>query len=428
MVRPSRRWQLVAAMIGVLTLGLTTACSGGSARWQDAGSAIDGGGSSASPQPPASQFTFAPAKDATNVSPLDPVTVAISGGTLETVTLTNPEGATVKGDFDAAKQSWKSSEELGYAKTYTLSAVGTGSDGKRQQETRSFSTIKPGNYTLPYLRANVGTLLDGGTFGVGQPVVVWFDEAIKDKAAAEKTLSITTQPSVVGAWRWFGDREVHWRPKEYWPANTTVTVTAKVYGKDLGGGLYGQQDRKATFKIGRSRIAIADSGTKHMKIYVDGAQVTNIAGKDVSAGVPISMGKGGSEQGANGVTVDFTTNSGVHVVTQKYPVYRMTSASFGLTDPKSPNYYDTNINKALRISGDGEFVHEADWNIPLQGKQNTSHGCINVAPVFINWFYDEFGAGDIVEVTGTNRTLSPTNGLGDWVIPWNEWVKGSALG
>ena len=47
---------------------------------------------------------------------------------------------------------------------------------------------------MPYLRANVSTLLDGGTFGVGQPVVVWFDEPIKDKAAAERTLTVTTDP------------------------------------------------------------------------------------------------------------------------------------------------------------------------------------------------------------------------------------------
>ena len=340
------------------------------------------------------------------------------------VTLT--EGKGVKGELDAAKQSWKSSEELGYAKTYTLTVVGAGPDGKRREDSRSFTTVKPANYTLPYLRANVSMLLNGGTFGVGQPIVVWFDEVVKDRAAAEKTLTVTTIPIVEGAWHWFDNREVHWRPKEYWPANTKVTVDAKVYGKDLGGGLYGQEDRSASFTIGSSKIAIADSVTKHMKIYVNGALLTSIAGRDVTAGIPISMGKGGSETTATG-TVSFTTNSGPHVVTTKHDVYRMTSASFGITDPNSPNFYDTKINKAVRISGDGEFVHEADWNIPQQGKVNTSHGCINVAPVFINWFYANFGAGDIVDVTGTSRRLDPRNGLGDWVIPWDQWVKGSAL-
>jgi lipoprotein-anchoring transpeptidase ErfK/SrfK len=420
-----RRLRLIGAVVGVVALGLTTACSGGGAKWQEAGGAspgVDNG----TPAPASSQFVLNLAADAKDVSPTEPITVAITGGSLESVTLANAEGKNVKGDFDAAKQTWKSSEELGYAKTYTLTAVGTGADGKRQEETRTFTTVKPANYTLPYLRANTSALLDGGTFGVGQPIVVWFDEVIKDKAAAEKTLTVTTDPPVVGAWYWMDTHEVHWRPKEYWPAGTKVKVTAKVYGKDLGGGLFGQEDRTASFTIGKSKIAKADAGTKHMKIYIDGQQVTNIAGKDVTAGIPVSMGKGGTEKTATG-TVDFTTNSGPHVVTVKQDVYRMTSASFGITDPKSPNFYDAQIKKAVRISGDGEFVHLADWNIPQQGKVNTSHGCINVAPVFINWFYDTFGAGDIVDVTGTSRHLDVRNGLGDWVLSWDQWQKGSAL-
>ena len=234
--------------------------------------------------------------------------------------------------------------------------------------TRTFSTLTPKNQTIAYLRANVGTLLDGGTFGIGQPIVVWFDEPIKDKAATEKLLTVTTDPpDVVGGWYWLDTHELHWRPKDYWQTGTKVTVKASIYGHDLGGGLYGQYDSTATFTIGRKHMAIADHDTKLMKVYIDDVQVTNIAGHDVTAGVPISMGKGGSETQPGGLVVDFRTNSGPHVVTLKYDVYRMTSASFGITDPKSANYYDTNIKKAIRISGDGEFVHLADWNIPQQG-------------------------------------------------------------
>jgi lipoprotein-anchoring transpeptidase ErfK/SrfK len=270
-------------------------------------------------------------------------------------------------------------------------------------------------------------LLDGGTFGVGQPVVVWFDEPITDKAAAERTLSVTTDPPVLGAWYWMDNREVHWRPKDYWPSGTKVKVDAKVYGKDLGGGLYGQEDRSASFTIGKKKYAIADSNTKRMKAYIDDVLVTNINGRDTTLGIPISMGKGGYETGANGRVVDYWTRSGPHVVTQKYEEYRMTSASFGITDPSSPNFYDERIKKSIRISGAGEFVHLADWNIPQHGVRNTSHGCINVAPAYIFWFYDNFGAGDIVDVANTPKALDKRDGLGDWVVPWDQWLKGSAL-
>jgi hypothetical protein len=65
----------------------------------------------------------------------------------------------------------------------------------------------------------------------------------------------------------------------------------------------------------------------------------------------------------------------------------------------------------------------ADWNIPKQGKENSSHGCINVGPANAQWFYDTFGVGDVVEVRNTPKKLPLTDGLGDWTIPWSSWGK-----
>jgi lipoprotein-anchoring transpeptidase ErfK/SrfK len=427
--RVRRSGRLVSVLVAGLSLTLLAACTGAGAQWHkpDDGAGSSSSGPTTTSSAPDSQFTITPAANAKNVSPADPVTVQLTAGTLDAVTVTNPDGKQVRGDFAPDKSSWKSAEELGYDKRYTITASGNGANGRHFQETRTFTTVKPMNYTLPYLRANVGTLLDGGTFGVGQPIVLWFDEPIKDKKAAEQALTVTTDPAVEGAWRWMDDHEVHWRPKEYWPAGTKVRVDAKVYGRNLGNGLYGQEDRSASFTIGHSKIAIADSNTHRMKVFIDGVQVTKINGRDVTAGIPISMGKGGTEVGANGQVVDFWTRTGPHVVTMKYEEYRMTSASFGITNKNSANYYDVKIKKSIRISGAGEFVHLADWNVWAHGKVNTSHGCINVGPAYIYWFYDQFGAGDIVEVKHTPKPLDVRDGLGDWVVSWDEWVKGSAL-
>jgi lipoprotein-anchoring transpeptidase ErfK/SrfK len=423
MVRATRGWRLVGLMLGVLAVGGSTACGG--AQWRAPGQT--GAGGQESPPPAASAMEVSPASNAKNVSPATPVTVQIANGQLETVSVTNAEGREVKGEFDAAKGMWTNSEDLGYNKSYKITAVGVGADGQRHESSSSFTTVKPKNFTLPYLRANVGTLLDGGTFGVGQPIVAWFDEPIKDRAEAERSLSVTTDPVVEGAWRWMDGREAHWRPKVYWPAGTKVTVEANVYGKHLGDGLWGQEDRKASFTIGRSKIAIADSKTHRMKVYIDGKQIRRINGRSVIDGIPISMGKGGTTTGAGGRVIDFWTRSGPHVVTLKYDEYRMTSASFGITDKNHPDYYDERIKKSIRISGAGEFVHLADWNIPAHGVRNTSHGCINVAPAYIYWFFEQFGAGDIVDVKNTAKKLTPTDGLGDWVLSWETWKKGSAL-
>jgi lipoprotein-anchoring transpeptidase ErfK/SrfK len=429
MGRPSRRtstrtrWRVLGAVAGVLVLAVTAACgSGVDAQWRNAD-----GTTPSSAARLAAKLSYTVENNAADVAPIAPIQVSVLDGRLDSVNLANADGKPVQGAFDADQKTWKNSEELGYDKAYTLTVVSTGEDGKPVQETRSFTTLKPNNFTLPYLRANVGLLLDGGTFGVGQPAVVWFDEKITDKVTAEKALTITTDPATIGGWRWINDHEVHWRPAEYWKPGTKVTVTAKVYGVNLGDGLYGQEDRTASFTIGPSKIAVADSSTKRMTVYVNGSQVTTINGNDVSGGIPVSLGRNGGETAPNGSYIDFRTNSGPHVVTGKAEVVRMTSASYGLTDPTSPNFYDSQVRKAVQISGDGEYVHLADWNIPQHGVSNTSHGCINVAPAYIFWFYDTFGPGDIVDVKNTGKQLGLGNGIADWVLSWDEWQKGSAL-
>jgi lipoprotein-anchoring transpeptidase ErfK/SrfK len=200
-----------------------------------------------------------------------------------------------------------------------------------------------------------------------------------------------------------------------------------VYGVNLGGGLYGQQDVSASFKIGASHVLKADAKTHRMKVYFNGSQVKKINGRDVSKGVPISMGKDGSTTGSKGELIDFRTYSGPHVVMAKFESYRMRSCSFGICDKSSPNFYDSTILKSIRISNQGEFVHLADWNIPAHGVSNTSHGCINVAPAYIYWIYDNLRAGDVVEVTNTGKKLDARDGVADFVIPWKDWIKGSAV-
>jgi lipoprotein-anchoring transpeptidase ErfK/SrfK len=424
----SARLRACGAALVVVAVALTAACSGGP-QWRPGGTSGSPGapGATGSPGPGASALSIKPAANAKNVSPTGDISVNIAAGTLTKVTLTNSGGKAVKGEFGADHASWKVAEELGYDKTYKLAVEAQGADGKQYSQSSKFTTVKPKNMTLPYLRANYLANLDGGTFGVGQPVVVWFDEPVRDKAAAQKALSITTNPPVEGAWHWFDSREVHWRPKAYWPTGTKVTVKANVYGVNLGGGLYGQQDVAASFKIGASHILKADAKTHRMKVYFDGKLVTKINGKDVTKGVPVSMGKDGTTTGSKGETIDFRTYSGPHVVMAKFESYRMRSCSFGICDKSSPNFYDQTILKSIRISSQGEFVHLADWNIWAHGNTNTSHGCINVAPTYIYWIYNQLRAGDVVEVTNTGKKLDARDGVADFVIPWKDWIKGSAI-
>jgi lipoprotein-anchoring transpeptidase ErfK/SrfK len=421
-VSPRRSYtRIVGVAAVVLALATATGCSqGASAHWRNAGEAQDipSGAAGGQEKKAPGEFKITPASNAADVSVLDPATVTAQDATLDSVTVTNPDGKQVAGDLATDRKSWQSSEHFGYGKEYTVVAKGTNSAGEPIEQTSKFTTLKPKNQTLPYLRANgIHLLKERPTYGVGQPVVVWFDEKITDKAAAQKLLDVDTSPHVDGAWSWISSQEVHWRPQAYWKPGTSVTVKASVFGKDLGGGVYGQSDVSASFKIGQSKIAIADYNTKMMQVYFDGQLVKTI---------PVSMGKGGTVTGSNGQPVNYWTNGGPHVVIGKTPTTRMTSASYGITDPKNPNFYDEVVKLTVQISYSGEFVHLADWNVPAHGHTNTSHGCINVGPAYAQWFYDNFNSGDVVDVKNSPITLNESNGLGDWTVSWAQWLKGSA--
>ncbi|MDQ2838375.1 MAG: Ig-like domain-containing protein [Actinomycetota bacterium] len=368
---------------------------------------------SAAPAGPA-VLTISAVKGAVDVSPVVPVKVAVAGGSLASVTLTNPEGKAVKGALDAAKTSWSSAEDLGYGKAYTLKATATNPEGKQVSESRSFTTLTPKLQTAPYIQtAAGGGITPGVTFGVGQVVRIHFDEAIPDRKAAQDALSVTTVPAQVGAFSWLSNTDVYWRTKVYMKPGTKVTVNAKVYGKNLGNSLYGQNDATTWFKVGAKHVSIADDNTKEVKVYSNDKLVKTM---------PTSMGRHVSIPGDTG-PIDLRTNSGPHVVVDGEKNINMNSASFGLS--KGANSYKTIVPIGVRISYDGEYVHWADWSVWAQGNTDTSHGCLNVSPADSYWFYDFSVPGDIVDVRNTGRNLAEWNS-GYWNVSWAKWVGDGA--
>lgn len=407
---------------GVLTAGLglasgvaLTGCGSDTSRtvsWRVPGEGADQAPGATHPVASLVQLTTTPAADSTGIAPTDPIRIAVAQGTIEAVTVAAPDH-TVNGALSGDQQSWRSAEPLHYGRKYTLMVSAVDTAGVPTQLSSSFETVTPRAVADVTFQANaLAAINDGGTYGVGQPVIVYFDHPVADRAAAERAMLVTTTPRVAGRWRWISNQSAHWRPAEYWTPGTKVKVQVTAFGVHLGNGVYGGKNASAGFTIGPSRIAIADGQTHYMQVFINGALVRSI---------PVSLGKDGSTKGADGSTIYFATNSGPHVVLTKSPSVQMRSASFGITNPKDPNYYDETIKTCCRISYSGEYVHLADWNIPAHGHTNTSHGCINVGPDHAQWFYNTFAVGDVVEVRNTARRLALTDGLGDWTIPWSQW-------
>ena len=412
------RQAVVSAVLAVLMVGLAacTSSSGGSADGA-AGSEANGASSpaaprtSTAPKAPPAVITTNPASAAVAWNPIDPVTVSVADGRIETVSLTNPEGAEVAGQVAADGANWATTEPLGYGRAYSLTVNASNRDGLPSTRTTTFTTVEPGNFTAPILRFS-----NGATYGVGYIIAIRFDEPIQFKDRAEKALKVTTNPPVEGAWSWSNDQDVEWRPRDYWPAGTQVTVAANIYGLELSPHMFGQEDRSASFTIGQKKIAIADDNTKMIDVYFDDV---------LQRSIPTSMGKGGTQQ-VGDTTLSFWTQNGPHVVLGKQNPVLMDSTTYGL--PMDAGGYKTEVPYAVHISGDGEYVHWADWSVWAQGNTNTSHGCLNISPDNAIWFYNNFNQGDIVDVRNTaGRVLPSYIAGGEWNISFEQWAAGSAI-
>ena len=329
-----------------------------------------------------------------------PITLTVQGGVLGSVDMVDDTGEPVAGDLSPDGLSWSATDPLDYNKRYSIAARALGLGGVSTR-TLKFESHSPANLTMPYLMPN-----DGEVVGVGQAIAVRFDENIPDRLAAQKAITVTTEPPVEGAFYWLSNREVRWRPQEFWQPGTTVNVTVKTFGVDLGGGLYGQQDRTAAFSIGDALIGTADDDTKTLTIRRNGAVIKTI---------PISMGKDATP-----------TNNGVYTIGDRYQHLIMDSATYGVPS-NSPKGYRIEVDWATQMSYSGIYVHSAPWSVGAQGSANTSHGCLNVSPDNAQWFYNNTKRGDVVEVRNTVGSVLPgTEGLGDWNIPWEQWKAGNA--
>ncbi len=381
----------VAAGLAVILLA---GCSGG-----DEGGTGAAGTSSAPPPPKPVTLTLALNDGAVDVSPGLPVIATAADGKLTEVSLTNADGKAVEGKLNPEATQWTSTEPLGYSKTYKLSATASGEDGKPQTKVSSFTTVKP--RTLTFVSTNPQ---DGSTIGVGQPLVFYFDEPVTDKVAAEQTLEITTEPKVEGAFYWFNKKEVHWRPREFWAAGTKITMHVKVYGKHVGDGIYGQEDRVIKTTVGDAVIHEADGQTHQVTTKVNGQVVRTM---------PTSMGKPAD-----------ATPIGTYVLMEKHSHMIMDSTTYGLALENGG--YKTPVDWAYRMSNSGIFFHSAPWSVGDQGRRNVSHGCLNLSPANAKWVFDNSKQGDVVIVRNSGGpVLESWDGFGDWQVPWEQWVKGN---
>jgi lipoprotein-anchoring transpeptidase ErfK/SrfK len=412
MIRAEQRGVRRGAWLGLiaLVLVLVAACTGSSNGGGDnaagsggSGNSDNGGGNAAGGNggdAPEATLAIEPASNSTSVAPGSPVVVKATNGTLTAVTLSSA-GKQLKGSLDGAKTTWTSTDKLAFGATYSVKATATNSGGKATDASSTFTTAKAKAQLFPA----VAPLRDS-VVGVGLPIRVYFNAPVTDRAAAIAHMKVTSSAPVTGAWHWFSDKEVHYRPEKYWPAHDTIALDTTLYGVNLGGGTWGglNANRHIQFTTGDSHVSVADARTHQMKVFTNGKLVRTL---------PASLGK---------EVPGRYTHSGAHVVIDKNRVKTMDSRTFGLA--LDAGGYTAKVEWATRISNNGEFAHSAPWSVAQQGHSNVSHGCINLSPSNAQWFFNYSIVGDVVNVTGTPVKLGPKDGdIYDWTIPWSQWAN-----
>jgi lipoprotein-anchoring transpeptidase ErfK/SrfK len=382
-----RRGPVTCALLLSTAALVVAGCTGGT-----------GGGAAGAIPPPI--LTISPANGSQGILPGAPIVVAARNGKLQDVTVKTATGQ-VRG-YLAANGTWRSASPLATGTNYTVIATAVGKNQKRISASTTFQTFKPhrtfsATITTVGTDENISSQIAARQFGVGIPITIMFSRPVTNKAAVERAIQLRTSKPVVGAWNWQDDKTVVFRPRQYWPQYTKVTVTGNFDGVQAAAGVYGSRDVHLNFSIGPSLIVVASTSTHYMKVYY----------KDRLFGRwPISTGRPGMD-----------TPDGTYLTTFKNNPQRMIGPG-----------YDELVAWAVDFTYSGDFIHDAWWSVAEQGSVNVSHGCINTSPAHAERYYKIAEPGGPVTVTGSPAAGTQGDGWTEWFQSWPQWLRGSATG
>jgi lipoprotein-anchoring transpeptidase ErfK/SrfK len=203
----------------------------------------------------------------------------------------------------------------------------------------------------------------GDVVGVGMPVTVRFTRSVADRAAAERAIAFSSPKTPAGTFTWLSNDAVQWTPTGFWPAHSTISVTALGF--------------KTTFGTAAAVVGVADIDAHTFTVSIDDQVVRTM---------PASMGK-----------PKHPTPVGSFTALEKQSPVIMDSRTIGipLSDPEG---YKLTVYNAVRVTWGGVYVHGAPWSTGSQGNSNVSHGCINLSPDNAAWYYDTVSIGDPIIV------------------------------
>jgi lipoprotein-anchoring transpeptidase ErfK/SrfK len=251
---------------------------------------------------------------------------------------------------------------------------------------------------------------DGRTYGVAMPLIAYFSAPVTDASVFDRVTSVTVNGKpAVGAWYFEHSSqssqamEAHFRLRSYWPAHATIRLSLPVAGLWARARRVFDDNLSLMVHTGAAQIVKIDGkpGVDTMWAYSDGRLVRRLK---------VSLG-----------AAQTPTFLGTAVAISKNNPQLMQSTP-------GEAYYSIEVPWSVRVTYDGEFLHDAYWNNQL-GQVNLSHGCTNLSPADAQWYYGWSRVGDPVTWvnTGTSKVLPVEDGYGDWNVSWPAYRAGGLL-
>jgi lipoprotein-anchoring transpeptidase ErfK/SrfK len=295
------------------------------------------------------------------------------------------------------------SVQSGSSGSGSASSSGAASSSASPSPTKS---VRPTPSPTPTKKVHVSLLEnDGGTYGVGMPIIAWFDVAPTDAAAFAAATTVTVNGKKInGAWYFEKTAhrgsvmEAHYRPSTYWPGHASIKLDLPVKGLSAGKGLSFDDSLTLSIATGRANVLTVDANTLQMTVKSDGT---------VYGTFPVSLGASNTP-----------TARGTKVIMEKGADISMTG----------PGYYDPHVQWTQRLTYGGEYLHSAPWNVGNLGVRSTSNGCTNLAPAVAKQLFSYLEIGDVVQFpNASGPQMQLGQGYGDWNVTWSSWLTGGAV-
>jgi lipoprotein-anchoring transpeptidase ErfK/SrfK len=248
---------------------------------------------------------------------------------------------------------------------------------------------------------------DGGTYGVGMPVVAYFSRQFASAKSLSAATTITIDDKQVhGAWYFERSTqrpgypvEGHLRLRDYWPADARITVQIESRHLSGGPGYTFANAARLTFSTGPRVVAVVDDATHRLSITRDGKPMGSY---------PVALGAAATP-----------TSRGVKVIMQKDPAVCL----------RGPGFHECGVRYAEQLTYSGEYLHAAPWNMAnIKMGRDTSNGCTNLLPSDAAALYKTLTVGDVVVYPdATGPPMRADAGYGDWNVPWSVWQGGGLI-